>query len=103
MSPTSPAKSSVRLEAYDHDGHPVLEESLPLDAFYEDSHPVLDDPEYRRTHQISVLNGTVYGAEGGVLEEFEVRFDAEGSCLGDAARAGAQPETRRRSSEAEVG
>lgn len=76
----------VRLTAYGKSGRLIQEEHLPVQVFYEKSHPALDDPSYRKNCGMVRLSGVIYSAQGTVTQEFELRFDAAGLCVCDAAR-----------------
>jgi hypothetical protein len=86
MSSKRKPRNRIHLAAYTGDGQQVLDECLPVHRFYEKSHAVLDEPEYRKKCRIARLRGIIYNAEGAVAQEFEVRFNASGFCVGDAAR-----------------
>ena len=68
------------------DGKLLLKQDLSANSFHEDSHPVLDNPEYRKSRGIVRLCGVMRDAQGGISQEFEIRFDNAGICMCDAAR-----------------
>jgi len=86
MSAKQPLKDTVHLVAYDAAGRQVLEEFLPVCDYYEELHPVVDEDEYRRTRHIIRLSGTMYNDDGGIVQQFEVRYDDQGAFLCDGAR-----------------
>jgi hypothetical protein len=91
MKPEHRSRNTVYLIGNDKDGQQVMVKHLRVHTFYENSNPLLDEPEFRKTCHIVLLRGLMYDGQGAISEDFEVRFDAAGLCVGETTRVAVSP------------